>query len=658
MDAKQRRFTLVLLFLSILVAFSGQYYFANKRDFMWDGLFLYLVAMLLFGWAISRIEGVSTRGTVNLQFWEGFWQALRGSVVRLGVLLAGLGLGAYVAIASGGRSQTKPFWDLLVLWGGSIALVIAAFVDWTTLPQRMRRLAARMLSPTPEAALVFALVIITFLLRGTHLASIPYILSGDEASMGLEAVSVIDGRRNDPFVTGWLSHPTLFFFFQAAFLRLFGISTWALRLPSALISSVTVVFLYLFARRFFGRWVAILSAIFFCGYHYAIHFGRLAINNIWDPFFALGALYFLDRGLTRKRLGPMLAGGFLLGLAVYFYMGAKLIPIILLVYLAYLAISDPDLVKGQFVPLLIAALVSVVVALPLLAFYRAHPADMMARWKWVGIFPSGWVTAEMARTGKTALGVFSGQFLKAVLAFHFFPDPTFWYRPGIPLLRFLPSVFFVFGFTYAVRQWGKRGYFLLVVWFLLVIIFGGALLENPPTSPRLVLAIPPVVMCVVLGVVKVAQYVEQMIGKPRRLAVALSLVLILFASYQSAHFYLVKYTPSHEFAGLNTEVADGMGKYLRVLGPSYKCYFFGAPRMYYNFATIPFIAQGVEGIDVTAPIRDNVDFVQSHGRATFVFLPERRSEFDVVQRFYPSGRLREFRNQKGQILFIAYEVDG
>jgi len=658
MDAKQKRFTLVLLGLSILVALSAQYYLVHKRDFMWDGLFLYLVAMLLFGWAASRIEGVAARGTVKLELWEGFWQALRGSVVRLGVLLAGLGLGAYVAVASGGRSQAKPFWDLLVLWGGSIALVIAAFVDWATLPQRIRRAAGRLLSPTPEVVLVFALAVITLLTRGTRLGSVPFILSGDEASMGLEAIGIIEGHRNNPFVTGWLSHPTLFFFLQAAFLRVFGITAWALRLPSALISSVTVVFLYLFARRFFGRWVAILSAIFFCGYHYAIHFGRLAINNVWDPFFALGAFYFLDRGLTEKRLGPMLAGGLLLGVAVYFYMGAKLIPIILLVYLAYLALSNFDMVRENLVHLLIAALVSAVVALPLLAFYRAHPADMMARWNWVGIFPSGWVTAEMARTGKTALGVFSGQFLKAVLAFHFFPDPTFWYRPGVPLLLFFPAVFFVFGFTYAVRQWGKRGYFLLVVWFLLVIIFGGALLENPPTSPRLVLAIPPVVICVVLGVTKVAQYVEQMIGKPRRLAVALSLVLVMFASYQSAHFYFAKYTPSHEFAGLNTEVADGMGKYLRVLGPSYKCYFFGAPRMYYNFATIPFIARGVEGFDVTAPIRDNVDFVQPGSKATFVFLPERRSEFDVVRRFYPSGLLREFRNQKGQILFVAYEVDG
>ena len=80
--------------------------------------------------------------------------------------------------------------------------------------------------------------------------------------------------------------------------------------------------------------------------------------------------------------------------------------------------------------------------------------------------------------------------------------------------------------------------------------------------------------------------------------------------------------------------------------------------MYYGFATIRFLAPGVMGTDVKEPITDNVDFVNPERRAVFVFLPERRSEFDIVQRLYPEGLFREFRNQKGQILFFAYEANG
>ena len=251
-----------------------------------------------------------------------------------------------------------------------------------------------------------------------------------------------------------------------------------------------------------------------------------------------------------------------------------------------------------------------------------------------------------------------GQFLKAVLGFNVYPDTSFHYRPGIPLLRFFTSVFFVFGLAYAVRRWHRPGYFLLVAWFFLVIISGGMLLENPPSSPRLVLAIPPVVICVALGMVKISSYVALAFDGGRRLAPAISVMLALLASYQSAHFYFARYTPSHIYGGLNTEVADAVGKYLRALGPTYQCYFFGPPRIYYRgIPTMPFIARGVMGTDVLEPITDNADFVNPERKAVFVFLPERRSEFDVVLRFHPSGRFREFYNQKGQILFFAYEAD-
>jgi len=659
MESRDRRSVLVLLVVSVFLAILAQHYLSYKRAFMWDGLFLYFLAMLLFGLVVARAESRprgkdAGRGSL----WLEIWQLLSCSSVRLVVLLVGIGCVVYVAAVSGSRSAGSSFWDLIALWIIGVALGAGAFVDWATLPRRLRRKARVLLHPGPEAVFVVILAIGAFLLRGTRLDSIPFVLSDDEAAMGMEAIAVMEGRLTSPFVTGWLSHPTLFFFLQAAFLRFFGTTTVALRLPSALVSSATLVLLYVFARRYYGRWVAIVAAVFFCTYHYAIHYGRSGLNNIWDPCFALGVFYLTSRGLEAKRLGDLLAAGLLMGLAIYFYMGARLIPIILVVYLVYWALRRPGLLHDNLAYLAVFGLMALIVALPLLAFFARHPQDMMARWTWLGIFPSGWVEQEMQRTGKGTLGVLFGQFVKSVLAFNCFPDPTFHYRPGIPLLRFFTSVLFVFGLTYALRKWREREYFLLLAWYLLVIIFGGVLLENPPSSPRLVLAIPPVVICVALGMVKISSYIQLTLNRGRELAVGISVILLLFASYQSVFFYFAKYTPSHAFGNLNTEVADTVGRYLRVLGPDYQCYFFGPPRIYYRgIPSIPFIARGVTGTDVVEPITDGVDFVNPERRAVFVFLPERRSEFSVVQRFYPSGRFREFYNQKGQILFFAYEAD-
>jgi len=658
MALKARRTLLLALGISLILAVLGQYYLAHKSDLLWDGVFLYALGMVFFVWVVARLEAKAEppRGE-RPNIWQELEQFLRGSRIRLAVLIGGFLLIVYVTLMSSARNQDRRFWDLLALWALSIALSVGAFVDWAGLPQRMRRAANKLWEHGPEVLLVVVLALATLLLRSVNLSGIPYVLSGDEAEMGLEAVSVIKGQRNNPFVTGWLSHPTLYFFMQAAFLRLFGITTAVLRFPSALISAATTVLLYLFARRYYGRWVAILAAIFFAAYHYGIHFGRLAINNIWDIFFALGVFYFYGKGLEEKRLGHILAAGVLMGLAIYVYMGSRLIPIILVVYTLYWAARQRGFIREHLAFLLVFGGIAFVVALPLLSFFRAHPNDMMARWTSMGIFPSGWVDAQVQLTGKSVLQVVFGQFLKAALAYNAVPDPTFWYHPGIPLLQFGSSIFFVFGLAYAVANWRKKEYFLLVVWFLLVVIFGGTLLENPPTSPRLVLSIPPVVLCVALGVSKVASYLQAALGESRTTAAAISLAVILLFSYRSATFYFNDYTPSHAFAGLNTEVADRMGRYLRVLGPDYQCYFFGPPRMYYNFATIPFLAQETVGMDVAEPVTDRLDFVEPNRRAVFVFLPERQAELDVVRRFYPTGRLREFWSQQGYPLFVAYEAD-
>ena len=299
MKPRDRRFVLVLLSLSLILAILAQYYLAYKRAFMWDGLLLYFAAMLLFGLVAARTEGRSRteEGARRSSLWVEIWQLLHRSHVRLVALLVGMGCVVYVAAVSGSRPAGIPFWDLLGLWVAGVALGAGAFVDYATLPRRLRGWGSALLHPGPEAIFVAVLAISAFLLRGVRLSTIPFVLSGDEAAMGMEAIAVMEGRLTSPFVSGWLSHPTLFFFLQAAFLRLFGVTTVGLRLPSALISSATVVLLYLFARRHYGRWVAVLASVFFCTYHYAIHFGRQGLNNVWDPFFALGIFCLVCRGL-------------------------------------------------------------------------------------------------------------------------------------------------------------------------------------------------------------------------------------------------------------------------------------------------------------------------------------------------------------------------
>jgi len=655
MACRRRRAALAMLAAGLCLAALGQCAFARPGGSPWDGIVLYLAAGGLLAAAMTRREAGAPRPAPAEGFVAQLWRLLGRSGLRAAAMLAAPVASAYAAAMASARPVDAPRWDLLAIWAGAVALSVGALVSWRTVPARLRGTAAALLRHPGEAALVTGLALAALLLRVVRLETIPYVLSGDEASMGLEAVGVMEGTRTNPFITGWLSHPTLYFFLQAASLRLFGVTVAALRLPSALVAVPTLVLLYLLARRWFGRWVAGLSALFFAGYHYAIHYGRLALNNIWDPFFALGALYLSLRGVDERRPALAAVGGVFLGMAWYFYMGARLIPLVLFVGLWLRGRRDTGYWRRAAPLLAVMALCALVAALPLLAHFRTAPQLFTARWKLTSMLANDALATEAERTGRAPLSIMGTQFLKAALAFHFFPDPTFHYRPGVPLLGFVAAVLFSVGLVVAARRFRRAEYGLLLAWIALVIVFGGALLENPPSSARLVLAIPPVTIMVALGAVEVASLARWALGRSQAEAVAASLVVMTLITCQSAHFYLGRYTPSHVYGGANTEVAHRVGLYLRSLGPGRYCYLFGAPRIYLGFATIPFLARDLRGSDVLETLSDSAQLPPANGEPVFVLLPERAAEIEAVRRRYPAGELREFRDAAGGILFTAYE---
>jgi 4-amino-4-deoxy-L-arabinose transferase-like glycosyltransferase len=659
MDSRVRRVAAVGLALSIVLALLGQYYFATKPGFWWDGIVIYAVAMIFFSVAARRLE--TAPEAQAKQYAPRLWQQLMVIVRRHGIrsLLVAWGVLSvlYVTSASLKRPHSQSFWDLLVVWLLGTALTVGAFVPWNEVPAALKAAWRGLKRRSVEVTVLALITLAACLLRLVDVEHIPFVLSGDEASMGLEAVDVLRGGRTNPFVTGWFSNPTLYFFFQAAFIKVLGQTVTAIRLSSVLVSSATVILLYIFTRHFYGRWVALLSAIFLATYHYSIHYGRMALNNIWDPLLSLGGFYFFARGLETKRLGHWLMAALFVGFSVYFHAGSRLTELMMATYFLYWLLRDRAILRGNMGNVAVFLLVVVVIVLPLFSFFATHPNDMMAPWQRRAIFATGWVDEQVQSTGQSVAAILTKQFVKSVLAFNAAPDTVFHYHPGIPLLQFVPSIFFVFGLAYSVRKIREPRYFLLVLWFLGVIVFGAWLLENPPSSHRLLLAIPPVVICVALGVSRLVAYTVELLQRPRTTSYVLSLALVLLFSFQSVSFYFNEYTPSHVFGGGNTEVADRMGKYLRVLGSQYECYFFGAPRMYYGFSTIRYLAPDTMGIDLEQPVTDGASFVSPDRDAVFIFLPERIAEFDVVRRAYPTGLKREFRDKLGRILFVSYEVD-
>jgi 4-amino-4-deoxy-L-arabinose transferase-like glycosyltransferase len=466
---------------------------------------------------------------------------------------------------------------------------------------------------------------------------------------------------------GYMSMPTFFYWPLSWSLRLVENSVVGLRVPAALAGTATVLVLYFFVRHLWGWRMAILSAIFLATYDYHLHYSRLGANNIWDPLFVLLTLWLLDLGLTRPdeagRTRYLTLAGLVMGLSTYFYTGARLLPVLIAAYVALVWIKSrqPGRRKkpagGLAWPLLMFVLAFLVAAGPMLSYALSHPDEWNARINQVGIIQSGWLAREPELTGKGTGQILAEQFLRATGAFHVFPDRTAWYGADRPLLGFLPGVFAILGMAWALIHWQERRNFLVLIWFWAVVITGGMLTESPPSSQRLVMAAPAVALLVAIGLEQTVKLLRRLLGPRFGLWENLVMgLLVLSLALGSVHFYFVEFAPSRRYGTANGETATMMGHYLRKLDGGGPVYLLGAPRIYWKFGTMEFLAPSVSGQDVVEPLSAPPDFVDEDRGAVFLFLPERTGELDWVQQAFPAGHLREFYDPGGRLRFIAYQV--
>jgi 4-amino-4-deoxy-L-arabinose transferase-like glycosyltransferase len=658
-----RRIGLPLLFAGLLAALAGQYYFSQVRDRFWDGVFFYAIAALCFLRLITLRP--ATPGEEPPSFWPRLWQTTKDHFARVWALAIAV-LCAYMAMRLNEGGKNLP---AVVFW---LLAIVAGVGMWVGLRQEPAEVQPKGHGETPpgeerlfqgvrapfenwELLVVVGCTVLALLLRLVRLGTVPYVLSGDEASMGIEAVNVLEGRLTNPFATGWLSHPTLYFFMLAGSIRLLGQNIWGLRFLSPFVGTAAVPVLYLLARRLFTRRVALAAMVLLTFSHLSIHFSRLGINNIYDPLFGLAAFFFLIRGLQEGRMLDFALSGVALSLAQFFYMGARLLPVMVGVFLVLWWLLQPN---GRKIWLPLTAMGSsfLLSGAPLYRFFLTHWDDFSARIKIVGIIQSGWLESEAQKTGLSTVALLWEQLRKSLLAFNYTLDPTSWYAAKIPYLDFVSGILFVLGLVVVLRRWRRLGALLVNVWFLLCLFVGGMLVENPPSSPRFVIFMPAVVLIAALGLVALLDAAGQLVKIPRPWLNRALLVVLLIAALLNVGYYFLDYTPAGLFGGLNTEVGTRVGEYLSEQEPGSQVYFFGPTRMWVHYATIPYLAPGMELADVEQPMSAPVTLTLGLEDTFFIFLPERAGELTWVQATYPQGAVQTYYGHEKTALFVVYRV--
>ncbi len=192
------------------------------------------------------------------------------------------------------------------------------------------------------------------MLRILFIDRFPFSFNQDEASQGYAAYSLLQTGKDEwgttwP-VTGFKSFldykAPLYTYLTIPSVFVFGLNEFAVRLPSAIFGTLTILALYLLARRLFSDikpfvicnlsfGIPEIAALFLTISPWSIQFSRSAMEaNIFPALFLFGLLFFIE---GKSKPSKLIVAAILWGLCFYSYHAAKIFlpPFVLIAYLLY-----------------------------------------------------------------------------------------------------------------------------------------------------------------------------------------------------------------------------------------------------------------------------------------------------------------------------------
>lgn len=237
------------------------------------------------------------------------------------------------------------------------------------------------------------IVVVASVLRLWQLGSIPPAPDWDEVALGYDAYSILHTGRDEygkflpivlrsfddykPAMYAYLSIPTVF---------IFGLNTFAVRLPSAIFGIISVIAVFFLLREIFGNSkfrdpLALMASTVLAISPWSLQFSRVGFeSNVADAFNILMALFFV-KGLKKPLFLPLAAvmGAF----SIYTYQSDKVFTPLLALLL--IAIFWKKLWEVNKKYLTFALLSGFLVILPMV-FYIATDKSSLLRLKGTSIF--------------------------------------------------------------------------------------------------------------------------------------------------------------------------------------------------------------------------------------------------------------------------------
>jgi len=413
-------------------------------------------------------------------------------------------------------------------------------------PERVHPMALR----TFSLWFIVFLIWIAFALRVIRLDDLPLALSMDESIDGLDALQLVRAGWLTPFLQNNFGRETLFLYIQGIALHLFGISAFALRFSSVAMGTLTIPLLYAVGRRLFARGMGRTEALFsvhigllaatgmaVCYWH--IYFSRMALRAIVLPPILLASIWCLWRA-RRLMTVSFSAGlpwwstaGLLLGLALYTYTAARLLPLLFVLLFSIWLIQERSKRRQIGLGLTICVGITAAVSSPLLVHFMHNPQAFGNR-----------AAAISLPLDSTLWGTLGANLLR-LLTIHFGGGSWVGHWPS---LNALSGLGLLVGILVCVRHFRRSPSWWLLTWWVvgfLPVWISQQDWEAVTTLLRGIVAWPAVYLVSATGLVTLSSWCLQCLDRQSRcvrsrcpwLAVLPTLALLSMGGITSMHNY-------------------------------------------------------------------------------------------------------------------------
>jgi 4-amino-4-deoxy-L-arabinose transferase-like glycosyltransferase len=316
---------------------------------------------------------------------------------------------------------------------------------------------------------MLALVLLAFALRLLALSDVPPGWRDDEL-INIYALSgeLFEGRF-PLYFSGASGHEPLYHYLQAGVNALAGYHVLSGHVLSVFLGTLSVPLTFVLVRRLFGAGPATLTALALATSFWSLMYSRIGLRHVSLPAFVLLIFYLAWLPLMARRGRPALKRwalplGLALGLSLYTYPAARVLPFVLLSFGVYLALLHRErfyvVWRGYALALGVAALL----ALPLALAIRQGQSE--AATKGIGADAR---LVELAQPVRALRAGDPGPLLENLWGtlgmFHATGDPESLYNiPHRPLFNLLGGGLFWAGVLLCLYRWRKPRYFFLLLW--------------------------------------------------------------------------------------------------------------------------------------------------------------------------------------------------